>query len=78
MENQGFDVYTGGVAAYSTLGWFDDPITNTIINRSSNQLARLIFTNLHIKLYTFPVILHSMKVLRQLLRMRVFVVGYQC
>ena len=46
MENQGFDVYTGGVAAYSTLGWFDDPITNTIINRSSNQLARLIFHEL--------------------------------
>ena len=46
LENQGFDVYTGGVAAYSTLGWFDDPITSTIINRSSNQLARLIFHEL--------------------------------
>ena len=46
LENQGFDVYTGGVAAYSTLGWFDDPITSTIINRSTNQLARLIFHEL--------------------------------
>ena len=46
LENQGLDVYTGGVAAYSTLGWFDDPITSTIIDRSSNQLARLIFHEL--------------------------------
>ena len=46
LENQGLDVYTGGVAAYSTLGWFDDPITSTIIDRSSYQLARLIFHEL--------------------------------
>tara|TARA_Y100001970_G_scaffold282238_1_gene394659 strand:+ start:1474 stop:2463 length:990 start_codon:yes stop_codon:yes gene_type:complete len=46
LENQGLDVYTGGAAAYSTLGWFDDPITNTVVDRSSNQLARLIFHEL--------------------------------
>ena len=46
LENQGFDVYTGGIAAYSTLGWFDDSITSTVINRSGNQLARLIFHEL--------------------------------
>ena len=46
LENQGLDVYTGGVAAYSTLGWFDDPITSIIVDRSSNQLARLIFHEL--------------------------------
>ena len=46
LENQGLDVYTGGVAAYSTLGWFDDSITSIIIDRSSYQLARLIFHEL--------------------------------
>jgi len=46
LENKGFDVYTGGIAAYSTLGWFDDSITSTVINRSGNQLARLIFHEL--------------------------------
>ena len=40
------DSYTGGVSAYSTLGWFDDSLTNTIINRSNTQLARLIFHEL--------------------------------
>ena len=46
LKNQGFDVYTGGVAAYSTLGWFDDSITSTVITRSESQLARLIFHEL--------------------------------
>ena len=46
MEDRGLDVYTGGVSAYSTLGWFDDSLTNTIINRSNTQLARLIFHEL--------------------------------
>ena len=46
LEDRGLDVYTGGVSAYSTLGWFDDSLTNTIINRSNTQLARLIFHEL--------------------------------
>src|SRR5438046_2732105 len=28
-----FDVYVGGVDAYSTLGWFKDPVLNTFITR---------------------------------------------
>ncbi len=43
---QGLDVYVGGVDAYSTLGWFDDPLLNTIINRPPQQLAGLIFHEL--------------------------------
>lgn len=42
----GFDVYTGGVDAYSTLGWFNDSLLSTVINRSDYQLAGLIFHEL--------------------------------
>ena len=36
----------GGVPAYSTLGWFDDPLLNTFINYPDYELARLIFHEL--------------------------------
>ena len=32
LRQQGYDVYSGGVTAYSTLGWFDDPVLNTVID----------------------------------------------
>ena len=40
------DVHIGGTAAYSTLGWFDDPILNTFINYREEDLADLIFHEL--------------------------------
>ncbi len=43
LANDGFDVYVAGVTAYSTLGWFNDPVLNTFINRSDAELANLIF-----------------------------------
>ncbi len=46
LSARGFDVYTGGVDAYSTLGWFDDSVLSTVINRSDYQLAGLIFHEL--------------------------------
>jgi predicted aminopeptidase len=46
LQAQGNDVYVGGVAAYSTLGWFSDPVLNTIINRDEYQLAALVFHEL--------------------------------
>ena len=46
LAEQGFDVYTGGVDAYSTLGWFDDSLLSTVLNRSDYQLAGLIFHEL--------------------------------
>ncbi|HYD58604.1 MAG TPA: aminopeptidase [Burkholderiales bacterium] len=46
LKAQGLDVYVGGVPAYSTLGWFDDPLLSTFIRYSDGQLARLIFHEL--------------------------------
>jgi predicted aminopeptidase len=48
----GDDVFVGGVSAYSTLGWFNDPVLSTVLNRSDTELAGLIFHELgHQKLY---------------------------
>jgi predicted aminopeptidase len=46
LESQGYDVYIGGVVAYSTLGWLDDPVFSTFIYRSDIRLAALIFHEL--------------------------------
>lgn len=46
LRQQGLDVYTGGVEAYSTLGWFDDPILSSMTGWSSERLATLIFHEL--------------------------------
>ena len=42
----GYDVYVGGVLAYSTLGWFDDPLLSTFIRYPDSQVARLVFHEL--------------------------------
>jgi predicted aminopeptidase len=46
LAKQGFDVYVDGVDAYSTLGWFKDPLLNTFINTSEPELAELLFHEL--------------------------------
>lgn len=52
LTQQGFDVYVGGVDAYTTLGWFNDPLPSTVLNRSDTQLAGLIFHELaHQRVY---------------------------
>jgi predicted aminopeptidase len=52
LKQKGYDVYVGGVLAYSTLGWFNDPLLNTFINRSEAELAGLLFHELaHQKIY---------------------------
>ncbi len=42
----GHDVYVAGVAAYSTLGWFADPVLNTFVHYPPVELARIIFHEL--------------------------------
>jgi len=52
QKQQGMDVYIGGVEAYSTLGWFDDPILNTMLRWGDERLATVIFHELaHQRLY---------------------------
>lgn len=43
---EGNDVLVYGVAAYSTLGWFDDPLMSTFIHYRDDDLAALIFHEL--------------------------------
>lgn len=43
---RGDDVFIGGVAAYSTLGWFADPVLNTMLGNSDAGLAGLLFHEL--------------------------------
>lgn len=52
LRAEGYDVYVAGVAAYSTLGWFNDPVLNTMLTWSTAQIAGLIFHELaHQQLY---------------------------
>ncbi|MEG5265095.1 aminopeptidase [Pseudomonas sp. JDS28PS106] len=48
----GQDVYVSGVEAYSTLGWFDDPILSSMLHWGNERLATLIFHELaHQRVY---------------------------
>ncbi|WP_367871630.1 aminopeptidase [Luteolibacter sp. Populi] len=46
LRAEGYDVQTGGTDAYSTLGWFHDPVLNTFVDASDVDLAELIFHEL--------------------------------
>jgi len=46
LTQQNYDVSVSGIAAYSTLGWFDDPVLNTMLNWREHHLAGLIFHEL--------------------------------
>lgn len=52
LQQQGFDVTVNGVAAYSTLGWFDDPILSSMLKWSDARLVGILFHELaHQKLW---------------------------
>ena len=46
LRAQGYDVAVWPVPAYSTLGWFPDPLLNTFIDWPDAELARMIFHEL--------------------------------
>ena len=46
LRAAGNDVHVAGIPAYSTLGWFDDPLLSTFIRYSDAELARLVFHEL--------------------------------
>lgn len=52
LKGEGMDTYVAGIEAYSTLGWFDDPILNTMLHWDDERLAAVIFHELaHQQLY---------------------------
>lgn len=46
LKAKGLDTWVGGSAAYSTLGWFADPILNTMLRWDDDELAATIFHEL--------------------------------
>ncbi len=54
LQAGGMDVAVEGVAAYSTLGHFDDPILNTMLGWSDAELAGIIFHELTHQLIYVP------------------------
>jgi predicted aminopeptidase len=46
LRQDGDDVFIGGVTAYSTLGWFDDPLPSPVLARDDGDLAGLLFHEL--------------------------------
>jgi predicted aminopeptidase len=46
LAKEGDDVYVGGVTAYSTLGWFSDPVLSTFIQYPEPEVARIVFHEL--------------------------------
>jgi predicted aminopeptidase len=51
QRQAGKDVFMSGVEAYSTLGWFDDPIISSMMTWGDERLATLIFHELAHQLY---------------------------
>lgn len=52
LAREGWDTAVVGVEAYSTLGWFADPLLSSMLRRSDDELAGVIFHELaHQQLY---------------------------
>ena len=46
LAEENFDVTVGGASAYSTLGWFDDPILDTMLRGSDTRYVSTLFHEL--------------------------------
>jgi predicted aminopeptidase len=52
LQKDGLEVYISPVSAYSTLGWFDDPVLSSFIDWPDHRLAGLLFHELtHQRVY---------------------------
>jgi predicted aminopeptidase len=46
LRSQGLEAYVSGIPAYSTLGWFEDPLLSSFIRFPDAEVARTIFHEL--------------------------------
>jgi len=46
LRQQGYEVRVSGVPAYSTLGWFNDPLLSSFIDYPEAEVARMVFHEL--------------------------------
>lgn len=46
LNTAGADTYVGGVPAYTTLGYFNDPLLNTFVRFGDQEIARVVFHEL--------------------------------
>lgn len=46
LEENGFETLVGGVTAYSTLGWFSDPVLSSMLRYGDIELAETLFHEL--------------------------------
>ena len=52
LQNKNLDTYLRGVSAYSTLGWFNDPILSSMMRYRNDQLVNtIIHETVHATLY---------------------------
>ncbi|MDQ7914008.1 aminopeptidase [Pseudomonas sp. 102515] len=54
LQAQGQDTYVGGVPAYSTLGWFSDPLLSSMLRWDDDQVAATIFHELAHQRFYLP------------------------
>ncbi len=54
MRHKGFETHVAGVSAYSTLGWFNDPVLSTFLDYDEPYLAGLLFHELAHQLIYIP------------------------
>ena len=54
LRKEGFDVAIGEVDAFSSLGWFHDPIYSSMLKRDKTDLAHLLFHEMTHRLFWLP------------------------
>lgn len=54
LRAMGYDVHTGAAGAFSSLGWFDDPIFSSMLRRDEGDLAHLFFHELTHRTFWAP------------------------
>ena len=54
LESGGYETSVGPVAAYSTLGWFADPVVSSVLHYPDTQLVELIFHEIAHELLFIP------------------------